>query len=337
MKRFFALSLLVCTALLGGCAQVRDVIDDYITPSEASLNGYTVERDASGTPTGNVDLNVSALDDSGEPIDGKMSNVSATVDKVVTPSGTVTAMQEYVATAEIKFDIELEEIINAVLDLDQSGSMRETDPERKRVDAAQDFIGRIKEQDRLAIMAFLGRDENFRNSVLLQDFTSDKTALNAAVEEVGQQTTTPIWDSVLDTLELHERDIASEQGGNASRVVVLFTDGKRNGGAADFSDALSEARGSGIKFFTIGLGAGPEEIDMSELQELAEETGGTFANVDSADELDTLFTKVFNAIRASGVITLTLSPVPPAGTLVQGTVTFEVSGETFKLPYAVQF
>ena len=102
------------------------------------------------------------------------------------------------------------------------------------------------------------------------------------------------------------------------------------------AEALGAAQGSGVKFFTIGSGAGAEEIDLTELQTLAAATGGTFANVDSADELDTLFEKVFNAIRASGVITLDISPTPPAGSLVTGTVEFTVTGRTFTLPYAVQ-
>ena len=224
-------------------------------------------------------------------------------------------------------------MINAVLDLDQSGSMKNTDPERKRVDAAESFIGRITAQDRLAVMTFRGDGEDFRASSLLQDFTGNQAALNTAVEKVGQQNDTPIWDSVLDTLELHSSD---EGGGNASRAVVLFTDGQRKGGTVDFAEALGAAKGSGVKFFTVGLGAGRKQLDLTELQTLAEATGGTFANVADADGLEALFAKIFNAIRASGVITLNISPVPPAGSLVTGTVQFTVNDKTFDLPYAVQ-
>ncbi len=333
MKRFLGLALLTSFSLLGGCAEVQGVYDKYVRPSTATLNGYTVERDASGTPTGNADLNVSALDSKGEPIAGEISKPVATV-KVTPPAGSLSAAQAYTATAEIKFDIRVQEIVNAVLDIDQSASMKKTDPERQRVDAAGSFIGRITEQDRLAVMAFRGNDERFLASSLLQDFTGDQTALNAAVAQVQQKTDTPIWDSVLDTLELHDSD---EGGGNASRVVVLFTDGQRNGGDTDFNEALSTASESGVKFFTVGLGAGRKQIDLTELQELAEATGGTFANVADADGLEALFAKIFNAIRASGVITLNISPVPPAGSLATGTIQFDVNGETFNLPYALQF
>ncbi len=334
MKRFLSLALLTSVAILGGCDRVQGVIDRYITPSTATLNGYTVERDSSGAPTGSIDLNVSALDDNDEPIAGEISNVGVTKPTVVTPVGSVATAQEYTAIAEIKFDIRVQEIINAVLDIDQSGSMKKTDPERKRVDAAQSFIERITEQDRLAVMAFRGNDEGLRASSLLQDFTGDQTALNAAVEKVQQKTDTPIWDSVLDTLEVHDSD---EGGGRAARVVVLFTDGQRNGGDADFVAALGAASDSDVKFFTVGLGAGRKEIDLTELQTLAEATGGTFANVADADGLEALFAKIFNAIRASGVITVNISPVPPAGSLVTGNIAFDVNGQTFNLPYAVQF
>ena len=331
MKRL-SMTLLVSLALLSGCDQVQSAYDKYIKPSTATLNGYTVGRDANGAPTGEVDLNVSALDGSGEPIAGEITNPVATAN-VTSTSGAVAPAQVYTATAEIKFDIRVQEVINAVLDLDQSGSMKNTDPERKRVDAAQSFIGRITAQDRLAVMTFRGEGEDFRASSLLQDFTGDQAALNAAVEKVGQQNDTPIWDSVLDTLELHSSD---EGGGNASRAVVLFTDGQRKGGTVDFAEALGAAKGSGVKFFTVGLGAGRKQLDLTELQTLAEATGGTFANVADADGLEALFEKIFNAIRASGVITLNISPVPPAGSLVTGTVQFTVNDKTFNLPYAVQ-
>ena len=333
MKRFLSLILLVSLALLGGCNYVRDAVNTYITPSTATLNGYTVERGANGAPTGNVDLNVSALDGSGEPIAGDITNPVVTISRVTSTSGSVTPAQAYTATADIKFDIKVQEIINAVLDLDQSGSMKNTDPERKRVDAAESFIGRITAQDRLAVMTFRGDDEGFRASSLLQDFTGDQAALNAAVAKVGQKNDTPIWDSVLDTLELHSGD---EGGGNASRVVVLFTDGQRKGGSVDFAEALGAAKGSGVKFFTVGLGAGRKQLDLTELQTLAEATGGTFANVADADGLEALFAKIFNAIRASGVITVNISPVPPAGSLVTGTIQFDINDKTFNLPYAVQ-
>lgn len=334
MKRFALLAASV--ALLGGCTQVQDAIDRFITPSTATINGYTVERDAAGNPTGNVDLNVSALDGSGEPIAGEITTGPVTVAVKQNPTAR-TALgptQVYTGTAEVKFNIELEEVISAILDIDQSGSMRTTDPERKRVDAAKSFVNRTKEQDRVAVMTFSGAGEGLRASTLLQDFTNDKALLGSAIDRVGQRLETPIWDSVLDTLDVHADDPGGIAG--ASRVVVLFTDGQRNGGTADFGEALAAAQEEDVKFFTIGLGAGPKQIDLTELQTLAEATGGTFANVASADELDTLFERVFNAIRASGTITLNISPAPPAGSLVTGTVEFTVNGRTFKLPYAVQ-
>ena len=329
----FALPLLACAALLGGCEQIQGVVD-LIRPSDATLNGYTVERDANGNPTGKVDLNISALDAGGEPIAGEISNPKVTVNDPIVVPGSVSAAQRYSATATVSVNIEIQEIINGVLDIDQSGSMQRTDPTRQRVDAAQSFIGRITAQDRLAVMTFRGADPGFRASALLLDFSGDQNALNAAVERVGQEGGTPIWDSVLDTLDVHSED---DGGEGSSRVVVLFTDGQRDGGNVDFAEALSAAQASDVKFFTVGLGSGEEDFDAAELQELAETTGGTFANVEDADGLEELFNRVFNAIRASGTITVNISPVPPAGSLVTGTIEFDVNGETFNLPYAVQF
>ena len=242
MKRFALLA--ACVALLGGCTQVQDVIDRFITPSTATLNGYTVERDGAGNPTGNVDLNVSALDGSGEPIDGEITTGAVTVKVASAPgSRTLAPSQAYAGTATVKVDIELEEVISAVIDIDQSGSMKTTDPARKRVDAAKAFVNRTKEQDRVAVMTFSGTGEGLRASTLLQDFTNDKALLGTAIDKVGQRLETPIWDSALDTLDVHADDPGGIAG--ASRVVVLFTDGQRRGGVANFDEALGAAQGLG--------------------------------------------------------------------------------------------
>lgn len=114
-------------------------------------------------------------------------------------------------------------------------------------------------------------------------------------------------------------------------MVLLFTDGEREGGQVAFGEALAAALESDVRVFTIGLGS---DIDTAELQELAAETGGTFANVASAAELEELFQRAFNAIRASGTITLSISPIPPPGSLVRGTLSFTVNGEDFTVDYA---
>jgi Mg-chelatase subunit ChlD len=324
MKRF--LLLVTGLVLLAGCDRVQRVIDEF-TPSDAVVNGYTVERDAAGNPTGNVALNVSALDSAGEPIAGRLSNPRATVTSV-TPLPSLAAAQRYTATATITVDITVQEVISAVLNMDRSGSMRLNDPERLRVDAAKRFLERITSEDRVAVMEFPGQSPGFRASTLLQNFTSDKALLEAALDKVGQRGNTPIWDALLDTLDLHAAD---EGGRGASRVVLLFTDGEREGGEVDFTEALAAALESDVRVFAIGLGAA---IDTAELQKLAAETGGTFSNVQDADQLEDLFNRAFNAIRASGTITLSISPVPPPGSLVRGTLSFTVNGEDFSVDYA---
>jgi hypothetical protein len=324
MKRFL-LPLMTGLVLLTGCDRVQSIIGD-LSPSDAVVNGYTVERGADGNPTGNVALNVSALDSAGEPIAGQLSNPSATVDSVTPLSGFGPA-QRYTATATITVDITVQEVISAVLDMDRSGSMRLNDPERLRVDAAKRFLERITPEDRIAVMEFPGQSPGFRASTLLQDFTSDKALLEAALDRVGQRGNTPIWDSFLDTLDLHAAD---EGGQGASRVVLLFTDGEREGGKVDFNEALGAVLESDIRVFTIGLGAA---IDTAELQALAAETGGTFSNVQNAEQLEDLFNRAFNAIRASGTITLNISPIPPPGSVVRGTLSFTVNGENFSVPY----
>jgi len=297
-------------------------------PAEVEVNGVSVVYDDTGNPTGEVYVNLSALSAEGVPVGGEIQSVRFDPDPGF----------DYSVTASVEEQIVVRQSVNVVIDLDSSGSMADNDPTGLRKDAAKAFVDRMGSSDRAAVMDFGagvdtdGRsDVYFRASRLLADFTSDKETLKQAIDQVTADGSTPLWKSLLDALDLHEAD-QQATGNTAPRAVLLLTDGQDTDGGYD--DARQRAIDLGIRVFTVGLG---NQLDWSELQEIAQETGGTFAHAAQADELEALFNKLFNAVRASGRVKLTFDPPPAKGEEVTGTLVVMVNGAVYEVELAIQF
>ena len=171
--------------------------------------------------------------------------------------------------------ITMGERVSLVLDFDSSRSLRSNDPDRLRVDAGKNLINLLGSADQAAVLEFSGSSTR-----LLQDFTSDKAALEEAIDSVGQSGGTPFYDSILRALQIIEAESAPNP------AVVVFTDGEDTTSRNSFADTLAQARAQSVPVFTIGLGS---SVDFTELQTLAAQTGGTFAEVNNPDALNKVF------------------------------------------------
>ena len=133
-----------------------------------------------------------------------------------------------------------EEPLTLVFSIDSTGSMRDNDSNRLRVDAGKALVDQLEAQDRVAITDFAftfpndanpPRDDGLRVSRLLQSFTEDKGLLQAAIDLViDNGGGTPLYGAVLDGLDLLEQ----EAGPNPA--LIILTDG------ANTRDELSLSR-----------------------------------------------------------------------------------------------
>lgn len=179
---------------------------------------------------------------------------------------------------------------NIMMAIDLSGSMGQEDfalngrpTTRLEVvkDAAQDFIAR-REGDRLGLVLFSDR------AYLQAPLTFDRQVVGnllgeAEVGLTGQETA--IGDAIaVSSKRLKDRPADS-------RVLVLLTDGASNAGAIEPIPAAELAKDLGIRIYTIGVGAGPQEVqtafgrqivdpsrglDEATLSKIAETTGGQY-------------------------------------------------------------
>jgi Ca-activated chloride channel family protein len=155
-----------------------------------------------------------------------------------------------------------------ILAIDVSGSMRQTDIQPSRLEAAQaaalSFIHDQKATTQIGIVAFAGYAE------LIQPPTSDQEALQVAVESLTTARATAIGSGILKSLDAIaeiDHNVAPSvtnpspgaqpapvpKGAYAPDVIVLLTDGVSNAGPAPVA-AAQQAVDRGVRVYTIGFG-----------------------------------------------------------------------------------
>jgi Ca-activated chloride channel family protein len=155
-----------------------------------------------------------------------------------------------------------------ILAMDVSGSMRQTDIQPSRLEAAQaaalSFIHDQPATTLIGIVAFAGYAE------LIQPPTSDQEALQVAVESLTTARATAIGSGILkslDAIAAIDHNVAPSvadprsgaqpapvpKGAYAPDVIVLLTDGVSNVGPAPVA-AAQQAVDRGVRVYTIGFG-----------------------------------------------------------------------------------
>ncbi|MEA3413268.1 MAG: discoidin domain-containing protein [Pseudomonadota bacterium] len=224
------------------------------------------------------------------------------------------------------------EQVTVVVDFDSSGSMLDNDPKRSRVEAGKQLVSHLKATDRAAVMDFgASVTQGFRSSRLLQDFTSDKALLNSAIDKVTASGGTPLYDSILDTL-----DQLAKEASPTNPAVVALTDGEDNRSRSTPLDVIQQAQQQSVPVFTVGLGKG---AGFPPLQDIARETGGTFVEAVNADDLVRLYQLIGVGV-ADGRIVVSGSgrfdpPLAEEGTyIVSGVLVTTLGKKTFDTPFS---
>lgn len=190
-----------------------------------------------------------------------------------------------------------------MLAVDLSGSMDEKDMiiGRQQVNrltmlkyVLNDFIDR-RVGDRLGLILFA--DTAYVQTPLTYDRTTVKQMLNEAVLGlVGEKT------AIGDALGLAAKRFNDK--GDSNRVLILLTDGQNTAGNIDPRDALEIAKETGVRVYTIGIGADEmmvrglfgtrkvnpsADLDERLLNQIADETGGRYFRARDTEELQIIY------------------------------------------------
>lgn len=300
----------------GGPGDPPDPIQLAVTPIVD-----TAEFQATGT----FALNLVPSDNSGRTFLTDPWTIGADLDAPT--STTATTVSQGVEAADTT-------PVAAAILIDDSGSMRFSDPDRVRAIAAQLFWRDIlpgRPGNMVALLDFgkggTAPSPGFVRANLLVPFTSDEAALTAGLDQIEAIPggATPLYEAAFEVVKWMDTTTSRD----FMRTLVVITDG----GSSDpaIADSLFElAVAYGVRIFAVGLGsaadAHPASPEAEALLEMTRRTGGIYAAAEPPQQLEVVLrTLARSTSPARLLLHLQLSSVPAAGTPVRGTVS--ISGE----------
>lgn len=181
--------------------------------------------------------------------------------------------------------------VAVVLALDVSGSMQGGALKQAKA-AAGRFLQGLEPEDSVALLTF-------NDTVhLVQPFTQDRMAAAVAVNGLTAGGGTTLYQATAESVRL------AAAADSSRRAVVLLSDGLDNGSDLSRADALTTAETLSVPIFAIGLGA---DIDRDYLQELAQMSGGQFAETPSPEGLAQIYQEAGELLRGQYILTLDAS------------------------------
>ncbi|MFO1443239.1 VWA domain-containing protein [Bacillus sp. Bva_UNVM-123] len=171
-----------------------------------------------------------------------------------------------------------------VLIVDISGSMLETDPEKKTVDAVKDFLMKIDDKQRSALFVFNSETKMLQPFSYLKSESARKQAGEEFEELLSFEGGTDIGLSLSTVIDY----INSENTGR-SAMAVLLSDGISE---MDVKESVKPYQEKRIVINTVGLSQKQYE-GAKLLANISDSTGGTYYSVNDAKNL----TLTFQAIQ----------------------------------------
>jgi Ca-activated chloride channel family protein len=186
--------------------------------------------------------------------------------------------------------------LSVVLLMDASASMDDKMAAAKV--AAKRFVSTLVEADRARVVAFNNRID------VLQDFTSDKAALNAGIERLQPAGSTALHNAFYISI----KDLQKEKqvGAGARRqAIILLSDGENTASIVTDEQVIELARKAEISIYSIRLTADFEgdkgRAAFSQathlLSVLARETGGQAFFPAQIQELDSVYDRIAEEMR----------------------------------------
>ncbi|MFQ5416520.1 MAG: VWA domain-containing protein, partial [Myxococcota bacterium] len=175
--------------------------------------------------------------------------------------------------------------LDLFLVLDTSKSLQRTDSKDHRATGAIGLVKSLPARSDIRI----GVVDFDRNAELIAPLTADRAAIVRALRELDQSGATDLADGI----EMGLEGFAQSARPDASRVMLLFTDGKSNEKRA--RRAMEKARAQGVAIHTLLLGS--DEDGAAILRGIASGTGGSFTRVTDPAKLP----QAFLDLRTTGI------------------------------------
>ena len=209
-----------------------------------------------------------------------------------------------VPSTEVRVPRERATVVMAV---DVSLSMEATDVAPSRFQAmqiaAKEFVDVLPERINLGLVTFAG------TATTVVSPTTDRGQMRTAIDNLQLAESTAIGEAIFTSLTAIENyqssiDVPTEDQPPAR--IVLLSDGFNTVGR-DETQAIDAAQAAGVPVSTIAFGTDfgtldidgetvPVPVDRASLREVAEETGGTFSEAASIEELEEVYADIGSQI-----------------------------------------
>jgi len=197
--------------------------------------------------------------------------------------------------------------LDAVIVMDSSGSMKQSDPRELRKPAAKLFINLLGEADRVSVMSFSDNAYPITYLAQLNTAENEQRALQATDKVSSKGMLTNIHAALVRGIELLKDSHA--QGHDP--VLVLMSDGKLDVGdkirneelrQKIQNDLLPTLKEKSIRVFSIAF---TTQSDQSLLQQIADASGGSYTLAETDDKLHIAFSKIFEQSKEPNMLPLT--------------------------------
>jgi len=193
--------------------------------------------------------------------------------------------------------------VNLLLLLDLSGSIGSKLQTMKK--AAKKFVDSLERNDKIAIATFTTRFHS------ISDFSNDKGLLKTRVDSiVNPGGDTALYDAAWSALDSLDRN------GNSRNALIILTDGvdsafipDEQGSERSFQDLMMRVEEDETTIYPIYFDTEPVVVGgaytpqvfakaRKQLEELAEQTGGSYFSASRAEDLDTVYKKVATELHS---------------------------------------
>jgi len=154
--------------------------------------------------------------------------------------------------------------------IDSSGSMYSNDAENLRLDVAKNFVDKMRDNDRAAVV-------DFDSWYTVYEFSLDKNTVKNNIDLIDSSGGTDILSGLEQGVQLFLNNSRE-----SIKTVLLLTDGEDYSDIEDYAEIIATANTNGITIYTVGLGYG---IDASVLSDIAAQTNGQYYFAEYADDL----------------------------------------------------
>ncbi|MDR1066622.1 MAG: VWA domain-containing protein [Clostridiales bacterium] len=174
--------------------------------------------------------------------------------------------------------------IDIVFVIDYSYSMTWNDPSGIRKTVSSQFIEKLGEDDRGAVVGFMNR------AWRLAELTSDGQALTNAVYSLNDDNGYTIYSGTNGSDGLGKAlDILDGTDRESRTLIVFLTDGEDTTNSYSYDYLIGRAQAQNTSVYTVGLG---DSLNEELLQMVAAGTGGIYYHATLADELVDIYTDI---------------------------------------------